>query len=121
MNPDRLEKVLAAYVAQPLPLASEPSNAEIWREIDRRRQQTVWTRLLPMLDWRELFGEPRLAMAALAFAIMIGVVPAALIARTENEKRLARHSIGFEVFALDSTETLGSVFKPVARTANHDR
>lgn len=121
MNPDRLEKILTAYAAQPLPLASEPSTAEIWREIDRRRKQSVWTRMFAIFEVRELFAEPRMALAAVAFALVVGVVPAALVGRTQNELRLARQSIHFEVFATDSA-WLGSVFaKPVAMASSLKR
>ena len=114
MKPDRLETLLAAYAAQYLPKQSGPSIAEVWHEIERRRQQPFWSQIFPVIDWHELFLEPRLAVAALAFAITVGVVPAMAFNRIENERRLARQSIHFEVFSSDAG-TLGSVFaKPVA-------
>jgi len=118
MKPDRLENVLAAYAAQPLPIASGPSTDEVWREIEKRRRQSLWSRLFPLLDWRELLSEPRLAVAAIAFAIAVGAVPAAAFNRVENERRLARQSIHFDVFSSEAG-TLGSVFsKPIALVTN---
>lgn len=62
-----------------------------------------------------------MAVAALAFAVTIGVVPAAAFNRLENERRLARQSIHFEVFS-DDAGVLGSVFaKPVALVTNSKR
>jgi hypothetical protein len=114
MKPDSLEEMLVAYAAQPLPASSEPSLANVRREIDRRRRQTVWSRMFPLLDWRELFAEPRMAVAALAFAVVVGVVPTMALNRIENERRLARQSIHFDVFSSDAG-ALGSVFaKPAA-------
>lgn len=115
MQPDRLENMLAAYAKQPCPTSSEPSNAAIWREIElRRRKESFWSHMFTVPGWRELFAEPRLAVAAVAFAIMVGVVPAMAFNRVENERRLARQSIHFDVFSAEAG-ALGSVFaKPVA-------
>ena len=121
MKPDRLEETLAEYAQQPLPPLSEPSTVGVWREIDRRRRQSIWSRMFPTLDWRELFSEPRLAVAALAFAVMVGILPAAAFNRNENERRLARQSIHFDVFSAEAG-ALGSVFaKPVAIATNRTR
>ncbi len=121
MKPDPLETMLAAYAKQPLPSVSQPSTAVIWQQIERRRRQSAWTRMFAVLDWRELFSEPRMAVVALACAIVVGVVPAAVLNRSENERRLARQSIHFEVFAAHSA-ALGSVFaKPVAMATNSRR
>jgi len=121
MSFDRIEKLLAASAAQPLPPSAEPATAEIWREIDQRRQQSVWTRMFAIFEVRELFSEPRMALAAVAFALMVGAVPAALVSRSQNERRLARQSIHFEVFAADSA-SLGSVFaNPVGITPSPKR
>jgi hypothetical protein len=114
MKPDQIDKLLAAYAAQPLPASSEPSTAGVWREIERRRRQSLWSRVFPVLEWRELFAEPRMAVAALAFAVLVGVVPTMAVNRIENERRLARQSIHFDVFSSDAG-ALGSVFaKPIA-------
>ncbi len=121
MKPDRLENMLAAYAAQPLPPSSAPSTAEVWREIERRRRQSLWSRVFPVLEWRELFAEPRMAVAALAFAVLVGVVPSMALNRIENERRLARQSIHFDVFSSEAG-ALGSVFaKPVAMVTSSRR
>ena len=117
MNHDPLDDMLAGYANQTLPTVMGPSEADVWRAIERRRAQSVWGRMFSIFELRELFSEPRLAVAAVAFALFVGVVPASLVSRTQNERRLARQSIHFEVFASDSG-SLGSVFaKPVAMAA----
>ena len=121
MKPGRLEQILASYAREPLPASSEPSATDVWHAIERRRRQSVWTRIFPVLDWREFYSEPRMAVIALAFAVIVGVVPAAVFNRIENERRLARQSIHFDVFAADAG-ALGSVFaKPVAMATNGKR
>ncbi|MFZ5496526.1 MAG: hypothetical protein ACOZE5_14475 [Verrucomicrobiota bacterium] len=114
---NQFDALLAAYAKQPLP-DSDLSSAEIWREIDRRRTQSVWIRMFSIMELRELFAEPRLAVAALAFAAIVGVVPAVLVGQTESERHLARQSIHLDVFAPDS-KALGSVFaRPVAMVSS---
>lgn len=104
-----LDSMLTAYVKQPLPTFKGPSRADIWGAIEQRRKQSGWTRIFSTLDLRDLFSEPRMAVAALAFAALVGMVPAAMVGHTQNERRLARQSIHFEVFAV-SQNPLGSVF-----------
>jgi hypothetical protein len=120
MKPDPIDQMLAAYAAQPLPNSAEPSVTGIWREINARRRQSWWSRVFPVIDWRELFGEPRLAVAAVAFAVMVGVVPAMAFNRIENERLIARQSIHFDVFSSDAG-ALGSVFTKPVTTVTLDR
>lgn len=110
MKPDPLEQMLASYARQPLPPAPEQLTADVWRDIEHRRQKSVWSHRFPLLDWHELFGEPRLTVVALGFAVMIGMVPAAMFTRSENAKRLARQSIHFEVFSANSPAQLATIF-----------
>jgi len=109
MNSDPLEQTLAAYARQLPPSAPKRLTTDVWREIEKRRQKAFWSGFLPMLDWRELFSEPRLAVAALMLATAMGVVPATIIARAENQKSLARESIHFEVFSVNSTAQLAVI------------
>lgn len=104
-----LDSMLTAYAKQPLPPVNGPSRSEIWGAIEQRRKQSGWKRMFSTLDLRDLFSEPRMAVAALAFAALVGMVPAAVVGRTQNERRLARQSIHFEVFAV-SQNSLSSVF-----------
>jgi hypothetical protein len=114
MKPDPLDRLLADFSAQPPPHASGLTHAEVWQAIELRRGQSVWARMLSLLEWRELFSEPRMAVAGAAFAIIVGVVPAAVVGRAEDHRRLARQSIHFDVFSAESV-SLGSVFsKPLA-------
>lgn len=113
MKPDPLDRLLAEFAGQP-PHACGLSHAEVWQAIELRRGQSVWARMLSLLEWRELFSEPRIAFAGAAFAVIVGVVPAAMLGRAEDHRRLARQSIHFDVFSAESV-SLGSVFsKPLA-------
>lgn len=104
-----LDSMMAEYAKQPLPKFEGPSRSEIWGAIELRKKQSSWTRIFSTLDLHDLFSEPRMAVAALAFAVLVGTVPAALVGHTQNERRLARQSIHFEVFAV-SQNSLNSVF-----------
>ncbi len=103
MNPDPVDDLLAAYGQQPQPTAPQITTG-VWKEIAQRRRRPFWSALLPVLDWRELFREPRLVVAALALALMAGVLPAAM-ARSNAETKLARDSLHFEVFSVRSPGT----------------
>ena len=113
MKPDTLDDLLIAYAQQPVP-ATSLRTSDAWREIERRRRQNVWSRLFLILDWHELFAEPRLALAALAFALMIGAVPAMAMARAEHADHLARQSIHFEVFSATSSGQLAVLLPPLS-------
>lgn len=121
MKPDPLDSWLTAYAQQPVPNAAEPSKAQVWREIERRRSHSVWARIFTMLELREFFVEPRMVVGAVAFAVVVGVVPASVLTRTEHERNLARQSIHLEAFAMNSG-ALGSVFtKPTSATVRAER
>lgn len=116
MKPDPLDRLLVEFARQPLPRFNGPSSAEVWEGIERRRGQSVWSRMLAVLECDQLLSEPRMALAAAAFAIIVGVVPAALIGRAEDHRRLARQSMHFDVFSVQSV-ALRSVFsQPLAMT-----
>lgn len=99
MKPDPLDNTLADYAQQPLPACPDRLASDVWREIESRRRRSVWTRLFPLLDWNELFREPRLAVSAVALALAVGLVPAFLQAGPVTDTRLARESLHFEVFS----------------------
>ncbi len=98
MNSDPLDELLGAYSKQSTPPPPDHLTAGVWHEIERRRGQTFWTRLLPSLDWHELFREPRLAIPALALAFLIGLLPAAAT-RSNAQVRTTQESLHFEVFS----------------------
>lgn len=114
MKPDPLEDFLAEYSRQPVPENAKPSRTAIWAEINRRRNESFWARIVSVLDLRELLGEPRVAIASLALAALVGSVPAAIVSRHESERQMARHSIHFEVF--DS-----AFAKPIAMATSDHR
>ena len=109
MKPDPLDDLLRDYAHQSLPPAPTEITGAIRGEIDRRRSRSFWTRIVPLLDWRELFGEPRLAVAALVCAVAIGVLPAMMSAKARTEQRLARQSIHFDVFSARATTQLATL------------
>lgn len=96
MNSDPLDDLLAAYAKEPLPPAAQ-SRAEVWREIESRRKEARWLGLFPVLSWRDLFAEPRLAIAGLIVALVTGALPVAA-ARAAESTRLARESLHLDVF-----------------------
>ena len=96
MNPDPLDDLLRAYSGQPLPPPSQQAQARIWHEIEHRRRGH-WFGNPRGLSWRELFSEPRLAIAALGVALVTGIMPAAA-AHSFEAPRLARESLHLEVF-----------------------
>ncbi len=101
MKPDPLDQQLVDLARESLPSPPVRLTSNIWDEIERRRRQSIWARVFAMLDWREMFTEPHLTVVAVAFAVVVGVFPAALIGRAENQSRIARQSIHFDVFAMD--------------------
>lgn len=114
MNTDPLDDLLKAYAKQPLPPPAPFSKAELWREIESRRRQPWWSGLFPVLSWREVFAEPRLAIAGLAVALVTGMVPVAA-AHTFENTRMARDSLHLDVF----TKCPGCV--PADMLASHRR
>ena len=72
MNPDPLERRLEAYAKQPLPAAPANVADDVWREIERRRHES----LLARLGWHELLKRPSWALAGLSFALAVGAIPA---------------------------------------------
>lgn len=104
MNSDPLDDLLGAYSAQATPPPPDRLTTGVWREIETRRNQTFWHRVLPTLDWRELFREPRVALPALALALFIGMLPAVAL-RSYAQADIARESLHFEVFSPNRSTT----------------
>ena len=95
MNPDPLERRLDAYARHALPAAPANLHADVWREIERRRTESFLARL----GWAELLRRPAWAAAGIAFAVAMGMIPAVAFTRAQEEKRLARASLHFGIFA----------------------
>lgn len=106
MNPDPLERKLEAYARQPMPDPPSNLSAGVWGEIERRRGSSGF-------GWSELLARPYLTLAALAFAIAMGVVPAFAFVKTQNAKRLASDSLHFDVF---STHAAGQVVGALSKS-----
>ncbi len=114
MNPDPLDRLLSDYAQQSVPLRSNASRADVWTEIERRRAESPWQRLSGWMGFAELFGRPILAASALAFAALVGVVPAAMVGHSANESRLARKSIHLEAFSARSNGLAMVLAKPLS-------
>jgi len=114
MKPDPIERALGAYAQESLPACQDRLISDVWREIDSRRRQSVWTRLFPILDWHELFREPRLALSAVGLALAVGLVPAFLQAKPVADTRLARDSLHFEVFSSQTPLAMLARIDPVS-------
>lgn len=114
MNPDPLDDLLKSYSEQPLPPPTPQSKATIWHEIEQRRRRRGWSGIFVVLSWRELFAEPRLAIAGLVVALVTGMIPAAA-AQAFESSRVVRESLHLEVF------TTCSSCIPVGLTAEYRR
>lgn len=114
MHNDPLDDLLGAYSKQSTPPPFDRLTSGVWREIELRRGQTFWTRTFHALGWQDLFSEPRLAVPALAAALLIGLLPA-LSARSIDQAQLARQSLHFEVFSSNLSTTSLWSGPPVAR------
>lgn len=103
MNSEQLDALLRAYSKHPQPPPPDRLTSGVWREIEQRRHRHMGLGIFPMLSWRELFAEPRLAVAGLAIALLAGVLPAA-VARVSvsDDAQLARTSLHFDVFSTRS-------------------
>lgn len=95
MNSDPLDRKLAAYASQSMPAAPTGISADVWREIERRRSSTRF-------GWSDLLARPRLAFAAIAFAVAAGVAPALAFAKLQISRRLASDSLHFDTFSTRS-------------------
>ena len=115
MNSDPLDELLHSYSKQSLPTAAERLSSDVWQTIRLRRQKPFWSRLLPILNWHEVFAEPRLVVSALAVALAVGVVPA-MLARHAGHSRLARESLHFEIFSVATPAILDKLSMAPAPT-----
>jgi|SRR5665213_388233 len=106
MKPDPLDDLLRSYARQPQPSPSDRLPTDVWEAVRLRRSKPFWSRLLPLLDWRDVFAEPRLVASALALALAIGVLPAILAGKARNS-RVVRESLHFEAFSVAAPEILG--------------
>ena len=99
MNPDPLDDLLSAYAKQRVPTQSNATRADILAAIRQRRSASGWRQWFTFGDISDLFAKPVLTAPALAFAALIGVVPAVVVAKGRHEERLATTSIHFEAFS----------------------
>jgi hypothetical protein len=65
---------------------------------------SFWRQVLPILNWNELFRQPRIAVSALALALVVGVVPGFISAKAPHrsaDAEIARASLHLHVFHSD--------------------
>jgi len=100
MNSDPLDDLLHAYAKQPLALSHSNLKTGVWRRIETVRSR--------MLGWRfalrDLLLGPRIALAGLAVALVVGIVPA-VTARAMDQSSIARTSLHLDVFSTRSPGT----------------
>jgi hypothetical protein len=111
MKPDPLDDLLRAYASQPTPAPASAGKAEVWREIDSRKRGHDWLGLRAISSWRDIFAEPRLAVAGLALALVTGVAPVAAAAAAMDAPQKARASLHFECFT-SCPSCLAGTMKP---------
>jgi len=100
--------------SESLPSCPDQLNSDVWQEISRRRKSTRWSLLLSIQDWQDLYAQPRLTVAGIAFALILGIVPAVILTGIKNSRQVARQSIHFDVFSSQAPAGLGApLFKPV--------
>ena len=99
MKPDPLDDLLSSYAQHPVPSRANATRTDVWNAIEQRRRRSHWRRWLAFADIGELIARPSLALAALAFAAVMGIVPAALAAHSARESQMARQSIHLEAFS----------------------
>ena len=114
MNQDPLDPLLEDYARRPLPGCPDDLRSGVWLKSERRRRAPFLSRAIPVLEWRELFSEPRVAVAALVCALAIGAVPGVLAAKAHAEQQLARHSFHFDVFSTQAPNALAAWATPSA-------
>ena len=109
MNTNSLDELLSAYAKQPVPPPAARGTSEIWREIETRRGKSFWALVQSLFEWRGFLIEPRMAVAALALASVVGVLPGYfIVSRANAEAQLARRSLHFEVFSASATDLLAN-------------
>ena len=106
MNQDPLDPLLGDYAQHSLPRCPLDLQAGVWREIERRRHDTLAARL----GWNELFQRPAWTLAGLVIALAVGAVPAMAFGHAQSTKQLARDSLHFEVFSPLARGQIASVF-----------
>ncbi|MFA6286135.1 MAG: hypothetical protein WC661_02025 [Opitutaceae bacterium] len=100
MNQDPLDRLLAASAQTPaLSLSESAFTTAVWRKIEARRKQSFWRGMLPMLHWQDFFEQPRLVVPALALVLLVSVVPAATLLRSDDHALVIRQSLGLDVFS----------------------
>lgn len=105
MNNDYdIDALLARLQHKTLPPAPD-LRRDVRAEITRLKvYPSFWRRVFPILNWNELFRQPRIAVSALALALVVGVVPGFVSAQVPDrsaDARIARASLHFHVFQLD--------------------
>ena len=110
MNDDPLDRKLEAYAKQPLPSMPPDLTAAVWRDVERRRGESI--------SWDALLS-PRIALAGLAFALLVGIAPAVVVVKLQSSRQLASESLHFDVFSTDVARVVGGLVQPGANSHRH--
>ncbi len=97
MTPDPLDSLLRDFSRQPLPSSPAALPTLVLAEVERRRQRGGWRRWLGVFE-TELLPRPSLALAAMAVAVAVGLMPS-LWRAPEPTAGLARRSLHLESFS----------------------
>lgn len=109
MSTDPLDEKLGAYAQQPLPSAPADLPTAVWRQIEGQRADTFsWDKLL----------SPKVALAGLAFALLVGIAPAVVLVKLQSSKQLASESLHFDVFSTELAGNVVSGLKPAQSSAH---
>jgi len=118
MNPHDLDDLLAREARRSLPPAPNLRTA-VRAGIAHRQDRSIWTRLLPVLHWRELTLHPQLAAAALMLALLAAMLPGVVVNHLSSDRdiaRQARSSLHLDIFSIEQAGRPW-IAPPTARTS----
>ena len=114
MEQDPLDRLLESYSKAPPGSTYSRTDADVWREIDRRKARLNWFQRF-MATCQGALAEPRFAMAALTLAVGIGIAPTLLVDRAAPRTAFARHSLHLDVFSATSPAFRAALLRAPAR------
>ena len=98
MNADPLDDLLRDYAGQPVPAPSRHPKPAVWARVEAQKRRRDWLGIRAIFSWRDIFAEPRVAVAGLALALITGVVPVAAAAGSFDRTELVRDSLHLQCF-----------------------
>lgn len=98
MKPDPLDDLLRDYANQPLRMEARSQRSDVWAKIEARKRGRDWLGVKAVFSWRDLFAEPRLAIAGLVLASVTSIVPVAAAAGSLDTSQKMRDSLHLKCF-----------------------